>query len=197
MGGLLSARSQGFFEALHRACLCIYRKRDPGFDSFCAQPQVLSSALTKETSMARLGPIPTLFAALSLFLLTAVGSGIVAAASSEEKTQQPVFEVPHKPESTLTASEQRGANLYEYYCVICHGKRGEGDGFNSSQLATPPANHADPSFMSTLSDEDIASVIKGGGPALRRSSLMPPWGRVLNDRDVADLITFIRTLSKK
>jgi len=147
--------------------------------------------------MARLGPIPTLFAALSLFFLTAVGSGIVAAASSEEKIQQPVFEVPQKPKSAMTASEQRGANIYAYYCSVCHGKTGEGDGINSFQLSTPPAKHADAAFMSTLSDEDIANVIKGGGTELGRSPLMPPWGRVLNNRDVVDLVTFIRTLSKK
>ena len=147
--------------------------------------------------MLRLGQTLTLFAALSLFLLTAAGSGVAAAASSEEKTQQPVFEVPHKPESTLTASEQRGDNLYAYYCAVCHGKRGEGDGFNSFQLSTPPAKHADAALMSTLSDADIQKVIKGGGPALGRSPQMPPWGRVLSDRDVADLVAFIRTLPKK
>jgi mono/diheme cytochrome c family protein len=147
--------------------------------------------------LPRLGPTLTLFATLSLFFLTTAGSSIAVAASSEEKVQQPLFEVPHKPESTLTASEQRGANLYAYYCAVCHGKNGEGDGFNSSQLSTPPANHADTALMSTLTDADIEKVIKGGGPALGRSPQMPPWGRVLTDRDVADLVAFIRMLSKK
>ena len=26
---------------------------------------------------------------------------------------------------------------------------------------------------------------------------MPPWGRVLTERDIADLVAFIRTLSRK
>ena len=147
--------------------------------------------------MARLGQIFTLFSTLSLFVLSAAYGGIAVAAPSEEKTQQPVFEVPQKPKSAMTASEQRGANIYAYYCSVCHGKTGEGDGINSFQLSTPPAKHADPAFMSTLSDEDIANVIKGGGTELGRSPLMPPWGRVLNNRDVVDLVTFIRTLSKK
>ncbi len=147
--------------------------------------------------LLRLGPTLTLFAALSLFFLTAAGSSIAVAASSEERAQQPLFEVPHKPESTLTSSEQRGAKLYAYYCAVCHGKNGEGDGFNSSRLSTPPAKHDDATFMSTFSDADVAKVIKGGGPALGRSTDMPPWGRVLADRDVADLVAFIRTLSKK
>ncbi len=154
--------------------------------------------MTKETSMLlRLGPTLTLFAALSLFFLTATRSSIAVAASSEERAQLPLFEVPHKPESTLTASEQRGANLYAYYCAVCHGKNGEGDGFNSSQLSTPPAKHDDATFMSTFSDADVAKAIKGGGPALGRSTDMPPWGRVLTDREVSDLVAFVRTLSKQ
>jgi mono/diheme cytochrome c family protein len=112
------------------------------------------------------------------------------------EAKQAGFELPQKPKSAMTDSEQRGGNLYAYYCTACHGKTGEGDGINSFQLSTPPAKHADAAFMSTLSDEDIAKVIKGGGPALGRAPLMPPWGRVLNDRDVADLVAFIRALSK-
>ncbi|MDR3557749.1 MAG: cytochrome c [Syntrophobacteraceae bacterium] len=147
--------------------------------------------------LLRLGPTLTLFAALSLFFLTATGSSVAVGASSKEGAQPPTFEIPHEPVSKLTASEQRGASLYAYYCAVCHGKNGEGDGFNSSELSTPPAKHDDAAFMSTLSDADIAKVIKGGGPALGRSADMPPWGRVLGDRDVASLVAFIRTLSKK
>jgi mono/diheme cytochrome c family protein len=164
----------------------------------CPLSSVLHPLSWKEAPMARSGMILTLFATLSLFLLTStIGGNQATAAPSEAKAKQPGFELPHKPKSTLTASEQRGRDLYEYYCAICHGKTGEGDGFNSFQLSVPPAKHADAALMSTLSDADIREVIKGGGPALGRSPLMPPWGRVLTDRDVADLVVFIRTLSKK
>ncbi len=147
--------------------------------------------------MERLGPVLALFATLSFFLLSAGSGGITAAAPSEEKAKQAEFEIPHSPKSTLTQPEQKGAGLYAYYCVVCHGKKGEGDGLNSFQLATPPAKHADPALMSKLSDADIAKVIKEGGRALGLSPEMPPWGRVFNDRDVADLVAFIRTLSRK
>ena len=60
----------------------------------------------------------------------------------------------------MTPSQQKGANLYAYYCSICHGEKGEGDGINSFQLSTPPAKFADAAFMATLSDSDIQKVIK-------------------------------------
>lgn len=148
--------------------------------------------------MARLGMIFTLFAALSLSLLISTGSANPATgAPGGVEAKQSGFELPEKLKSTMTASEQRGGNLYVYYCAVCHGKTGEGDGINSFQLSTPPAKHADAALMSTLSDADIQKVIKGGGPALSRSPQMPPWERVLDDRDVADLAAFIGTLSKK
>jgi mono/diheme cytochrome c family protein len=148
--------------------------------------------------MARSGMIFTLFAALSLCLLMPAGSANQAAsAPGDAQAKQSGFELPEKPKSTMTASGQRGGNLYAYYCAVCHGKTGEGDGINSFQLATPPAKHADAALMSTISDDDIQKVIKGGGPALGRSPEMPPWGRVLADSDVADLVDFIRTISKK
>jgi mono/diheme cytochrome c family protein len=140
----------------------------------------------------------TLFATLSLSLLTPAGSANpTTSAPGVVEEKQSGFDLPEKPKSTMTASEQRGGNLYEYYCAVCHGKTGEGDGINSFQLTTPPAKHADEALMSTLSDADIQKVIKGGGPAFGRSPQMPPWGGVLTDRQVADLVAFIRVLSKK
>jgi mono/diheme cytochrome c family protein len=138
-----------------------------------------------------------LAAVLSFFVLTEVGYGDAATSTSTGgESKQAEFELPQKHTSVLTPSEQRGAGLYAYYCSICHGKTGERNGFNATELTTPPAMHADPVFMSKLSDADMEKVIKGGGQALGRSPQMPPWGGVLNDQEVKDLVAFIRTLSK-
>jgi mono/diheme cytochrome c family protein len=137
-------------------------------------------------------------AALSFSLLTFTGSGGGAAdAPAAGESKQAGFELPQKHKSPLGPAAQRGADLYAYYCSHCHGKTGEGDGFNSFQLTTPPAKHADATLMSALSDAEMERVIKKGGPALGRSPQMPPWGGVLTDQQVADLAAFIRVLSKK
>jgi mono/diheme cytochrome c family protein len=111
--------------------------------------------------------------------------------------KQSGFVLPPKHESRLSPAEQRGQALYEYYCYLCHGKTGNGDGFNSYTLLKPPAKLADATFMATVSDIQIHTVIKGGGPALGLSPQMPTWGGVLTDKQIDDVIAFIRTLAKK
>ena len=86
--------------------------------------------------------------------------------------------------------------MYDYYCVLCHGATGNGDGFNSYILTTPPAKLADPNLMGKLSDAQIMAVVKKGGAALGLSSQMPSWGGLFKNQDITALIAYIRTLSK-
>jgi mono/diheme cytochrome c family protein len=116
--------------------------------------------------------------------------------AEEHLPEQSGFVLPQKHMTSLTREEQHGKVLYEYYCVLCHGMTGEGDGFNSFSLSTPPARHADATFMGTLSDTQIQLVIREGGSALGRSPQMPPWGRVLTDQEISDMTAFIRTLAQ-
>lgn len=105
--------------------------------------------------------------------------------------------LPQGHKTSLTHEEERGEILYEYYCALCHGKKGEGDGFNSFNLKTPPAKHTDSTVMGTLSDTQIQQIIKDGGAAQGRSPEMHPWGGVLNNKQISDLTAFIRTLAKQ
>ena len=116
--------------------------------------------------------------------------------AEEHLPEQSGFVLPQKHMTSLTREEQHGKVLYEYYCVLCHGKTGEGDGFNSFNLSTPPARHADATFMGTLSDTQIQLVIREGGSVLGRSPQMPPWGRVLTDQEISNMTAFIRTLAQ-
>ena len=45
-------------------------------------------------------------------------------------------------------------------------------------------------------DADLANVIIEGAQAFGGSPLMPSWGQVLSDDDIANLVTYIRTLEK-
>jgi mono/diheme cytochrome c family protein len=124
-------------------------------------------------------------------------AGEVSIVSSQNDPESPEFVLPQKHLSDLTQSEQTGQALYRHYCTICHGLTGQGDGFNSFNLSTPPAKHADPARMATRSDGQIQKVIKEGGTALGMSPLMPPWGTVLKDSQIVDLCSYIRTLTKQ
>jgi mono/diheme cytochrome c family protein len=131
------------------------------------------------------------------FLVSLSVTGKISQASPQSEVKQPGFVLPQKHQSQLTPAEQSGQTLYEYYCYLCHGKTGNADGFNSYTLTTPPAKFADATFMAKISDKQIKTVIKEGGPALGLSPQMPIWGGVLKDKQVDDVLAFIRTLAKK
>lgn len=130
-----------------------------------------------------------------LVLLGASAGGEGLPASDNAAARGKEFLLPRKHESGLGREAKRGRVLYGYYCAICHGEQGNADGFNAYNLRTPPTRHTDPILMGTLSDTQIYRMIKEGGRAMGRSPQMPPWGAVLNDREIAEVTVFIRTLA--
>ena len=88
------------------------------------------------------------------------------------------FALPRKHDTLLSRDEKRGRALYEYYCALCHGKQGNADGFNATNLKTPPARHTDPILMGTYGTPPISltstTPVEGAGryQALRMRSCM-------------------------
>ena len=91
-------------------------------------------------------------------------------------------------------STREGRALYRYYCLTCHGEAGHGDGFNAYNLDPKPRDLADPAFHVKRSDDDLLVVIRSGGGAAGLSTGMPPWGRTLNDREIRNLVQYLRAL---
>jgi len=147
--------------------------------------------------MRRLRALTLAVCALALVVLEMPGRCQDAAPQSPKtKEEGPAFLLPKKYDA-LPFPEEQGRRLYDYYCVLCHGAGGAGDGFNSYMLATPPAKFADPALMAKLTDVQMTSVITKGGKALGLSPLMPSWGGVFQAREVTALVAYIRTLSRK
>ena len=99
------------------------------------------------------------------------------------------------------AAQQKGdvaaGNVkYQQLCASCHGATGKGDGPAAKVLNPKPRNHTDAEYMKTITDEYIAKITKLGGVAVGKSPLMPPWGGVLSDADVQNLVAFMRSLAK-
>jgi mono/diheme cytochrome c family protein len=102
------------------------------------------------------------------------------------------------------AAEGQGAKIktnakqnYGFYCAPCHGLRGLGDGINATKSQpVQPRNHTSVREMSRLSDEDIIDVIKGGGRAVGKSTMMPPFGDTLTDAEIKELLRYVRGLCK-
>ena len=134
---------------------------------------------------------------LCLLLLLPGQNGLGFQTPSEDRPATSGFQLPQKPKSAFTPAEQKGRALYAYYCALCHGKTGRGDGFNSYNLTNPPRNFTDSARMASLSDKQIEKAILKGGSALGLSPQMPAWGGVLIPRQAADLTAFIRTFAKQ
>ncbi len=85
--------------------------------------------------------------------------------------------------------------VFMFYCAQCHGADGKGKGPNvTDDFATNPRNFTDAEAMNKLTDGDMKTAIKDGGPAVSKSELMPPWGKTLSAEEIAGLVGYIRNL---
>lgn len=97
--------------------------------------------------------------------------------------------------SGSTASAASAELNYKFYCAQCHGTDGKGDGPNATKSQpVSPRNHTSAKEMSKLTDQDLINVIKGGGAATSKSTMMPPFGKTLTDDEVVALKDYLRKL---
>ena len=80
-----------------------------------------------------------------------------------------------------------GQVIYEKRCSSCHGKKGEGARF---MVGIP--NLADPETIGKKSDDELLFVIANG----RMGTRMPKWKGVLNQQDMKNVLSFIRSLAQ-
>lgn len=96
---------------------------------------------------------------------------------------------------SVSATESAKDN-YTVYCVQCHGLKGNGMGVNIRDMSVQPRDHTDAKSMSGRSDEELFKVIKEGGLAISKSVLMPAWQGTLLDKEITDLVEYLRQLCK-
>lgn len=82
--------------------------------------------------------------------------------------------------------------LYNTYCVQCHGIERNGKGINSVHMSVQPRDHSDPKGMGDLPDDEIFKAIKEGGVSVNKSVLMPTWGAVLSDAEIHEMVAYLR-----
>ena len=117
----------------------------------------------------------------------------LSACSKKPKPVQPADAAPTSPPNYET---QLGRDVFAHYCATCHGDAGAGDGFNAYNLDPHPRDLSDPAFQKTKTDAQLADTIRRGGAGVGLSSLMPPWGRTLTERQVAEAVLYVRSLKK-
>jgi mono/diheme cytochrome c family protein len=95
------------------------------------------------------------------------------------------------------ADPDQGAHWFSFFCIHCHGWGAKGDGPTAAPLDPRPRNLTNGKYANYVSNLDMFAVIKGGGAARNLSEAMPPWGNVLQDQDIWNVVAFIRSLPQK
>lgn len=91
---------------------------------------------------------------------------------------------------------KRGEDSYVEKCVLCHGSHGQGWDW-SKRVEKPPLPIPDlTKVVPQRSDQYLFDIVKGGGEAVGKTRLMPPFGFQLNDGEVWDIVAYMRTLGK-
>jgi len=118
-----------------------------------------------------------------------------ASASANKKGDFYALAVENRFEDSLSVDLARGKQLFERYCVICHGESGDGNGFNAynlkSNFKVEPFDFTDSTTAATLTFESVRRAITLGGAGIGKSQYMPPWGKTLTDYDLNSVSSFV------
>jgi mono/diheme cytochrome c family protein len=90
------------------------------------------------------------------------------------------------------ADPEAGERVYKQNCINCHGVAGQGNGAAAAMLDPKPA---DLTLAKTQAkpDAELLETIKFGRPG----TAMPGWTSEIDEREMRDLVAYIRTLSQK
>jgi len=97
--------------------------------------------------------------------------------------------------TALAQNAAEGKKLYVSYCATCHGETGKGDGMAARSLPVKPADHTNGTVMNQLSDQFLRDIISKGGSAVGKSSFMPSWGSSIDEKQVRDLVAYLRSIA--
>ncbi|TAL09271.1 MAG: cytochrome c [Nitrospirae bacterium] len=120
-------------------------------------------------------------------VIRGVGIALIAGAVSAllwpggVESQQPRLQKPN-PEA--------GERVYRQNCVNCHGASGRGDGAAAGKLDPRPADLTSATTQAKR-DTELLETIKFGRPG----TAMPGWMSELDERDLRDVLAYLRTLA--
>ncbi len=143
------------------------------------------------------------FVLLTLFIVISTNgcSSLQSTQPSLLDAESELVERPEPPEefagltNPLAGDAQaiaEGAKLYQANCSSCHGASGQGDGPAAGGLEPKPRNLA--MEQSSLDDAYLFWRISEGGLMEPFRSVMPAWKGLLDEQQIWQIISFLRTL---
>ena len=85
------------------------------------------------------------------------------------------------PQSVSAAGLEGGRQLYMTHCAGCHGINGIS--------VIPQAKDFSRALLIAQPDQNLINIIRSG------RNMMPPYLGILSDREIRDVITYLRTLN--
>ena len=135
--------------------------------------------------------MPRVWTALFVVFLCFV---LVAGTSAQNRGGDPKARAVKNPVPSTPASITAGRTVYNMNCRQCHGLRLKGDG-PLAPKNPKPSDLTDDKWDHGTSDGEIFAVIWNGAPA--PMSEMKPMKDMLRERDVWNVINFIRSMGPK
>ncbi len=125
---------------------------------------------------------------LLVLLLPLLGRSGSAAPAEESPA------VPPPPEGfSIHGDAEAGRAEFLKKCAVCHGENGDGNG--RIRLDPPARDLRDGERMGRRSDWELYLVIRDGGKVLGLSEKMLPWGNLVSEQELHDLVAFVRSLA--
>ncbi|MBT8190290.1 MAG: c-type cytochrome [Saprospiraceae bacterium] len=113
---------------------------------------------------------------------------------SEEGRTRAMNEIIDNPYEITDASIANGKELYNLYCSICHGDKGDGNGYlvrdDGGVYPVQPANFLNDEFLAASNGRYYHSIMVG-------RNLMGSYKDKLNTKERWDVIHYIRSLQAK
>ena len=106
-------------------------------------------------------------------------------------TSLDISSVPRPAGQSLDQAKTAGAEVYQTYCIGCHGENRDGNGVGASSLNPKPRNLMDAPFMQAMSYQRVWTSLHKGV----YGTAMPRWENTLSDTQFKDVIVYVFSLT--
>ena len=138
----------------------------------------------------------TIFSVFSFFLVMVYAKSGVNKNLQSKESAAAVWKAPKSADSNKnplagnSEAAKDGKNLFQTYCVTCHGDKGEGNGPSAAGLNPKPADLASKQIQKQSDGALFWKITTGKPPMLS-------WKYTLSKKQRWQLVDYIRELAKK